>query len=791
MKRVHPNKKKTAAREKAEAARQNHQISMQMGAAAAPAAAESPGQLSTWSWSPTRPRNKGQQSGVSPGKSPTRRSLVKGTELVTAGVGLADVRSHYQRSHSGRDLFAKDRSKDYREAARLRLLYTKGSRFLIDPRRSRYMPVWDVLMMCALVYTATVTPYEVTFVDEGACVTPLFIVNRLVDVLFFADILIIFNLSYQSTSTGVWVTDRRQIGRKYLLGFFIIDLVSILPFYIAPFILAQMEGEQVNCSLGGQLNVENVANNPLMRASQSTKLIKLLRMLKLARVFKASRVLKRFVQDILMTKLELTFALIKVGSLSFALLLIAHWQACIFALVPAFMGPGERSWVQQFVLEQSEAGVEVYPLDLYIASLYWSIMTLTSIGYGDIVPVHSFERALSCFYMIVSAGTWTYVIGTAAGIAATLDPNAVVYHTTMDRLNMFMRERELPREMRLTLRSFFESAREVHQVESDSDLLFKMTPLLQGTVAWRANKPWLDRIWFLRDQHSTREGREFIAALAMKMQLQAYISHERLPIGQLYVLRKGMVVKLWRFLGPESVFGEDMLLGDPNLICHSQAVALTYVETFSLSKDSFEDVAVDHPAPMVEVEKQMRKIRLQRALLRYMADRQGREGARSFVSRDVARGYSYVTEATPLEKQLRELREEVMTRVEGQPVPKRFELRRGSEARASPSGWRSAHGAAAKVSAIVHQVASKQGAPSAGPAASPPTQTLEESQQAPFKQSSPSVDSMASIQAQLADVQQQQRGMGERMQAMAETLEKIHAAILQPHPGRSQGGLVA
>jgi hypothetical protein len=91
----------------------------------------------------------------------------------------------------------------------------------------------------------------------------------------------------------------------------------------------------------------------------------------------------------------------------------------------------------------------------------------------------------------------------------------------------------------------------------------------------------------------------------------------------------------------------------------------------------------------------------------------------------------------------------------------------------------------------VHQVASKQGAPSAGPAASPPTQTLEESQQAPFKEPSPSADSMASIQAQLADVQQQQRGMGERMQAMAETLEKIHAAILQPHPGRSQGGLVA
>ena len=71
-----------------------------------------------------------------------------------------------------------------------------------------------------------------------------------------------------------------------------------------------------------------------------------------------------------------------------------------------------------------------------------------------------------------------------------------------------MRERELPREMRITLRDYFTNARNVHAVSGDSDLLAKMSPLLQGTVACRANKPWLDQIWFMRNLGQTREERE-------------------------------------------------------------------------------------------------------------------------------------------------------------------------------------------------------------------------------------------------------------------------------------------
>ena len=85
-------------------------------------------------------------------------------------------------------------------------------------------------------------------------------------------------------------------------------------------------------------------------------------------------------------------------------------------------------------------------------------MTVTSIGYGEMLPANSSERLLCTFFMIISAMVWAYILSTAAGIAATLNPNTVLFHNTMDQLNYFMRERSLPGKLRKELRHYFEVA---------------------------------------------------------------------------------------------------------------------------------------------------------------------------------------------------------------------------------------------------------------------------------------------------------------------------------------------
>ena len=46
-----------------------------------------------------------------------------------------------------------------------------------------------------------------------------------------------------------------------------------------------------------------------------------------------------------------------------------------------------------------------------------------------------------------------------------------------------------------------------------------------------------------------------------------------------------MAVRLWRFLMANAVWGEDMMVPEQRYACHAQAVALTYLEAFALSRD--------------------------------------------------------------------------------------------------------------------------------------------------------------------------------------------------------------
>lgn len=71
---------------------------------------------------------------------------------------------------------------------------TKQTRWLVDPN-STPMKVWDMVVLALLLFTATVTPYEVAFLSSrlgdpaevsDSELNVLFFINRIVDVLFLA-----------------------------------------------------------------------------------------------------------------------------------------------------------------------------------------------------------------------------------------------------------------------------------------------------------------------------------------------------------------------------------------------------------------------------------------------------------------------------------------------------------------------------------------------------------------------------------------------------------------------------
>ena len=51
------------------------------------------------------------------------------------------------------------------------------------------------------------------------------------------------------------------------------------------------------------------------------------------------------------------------------------------------------------------------PATVYVWALHWSVMSITSIGYGDISPTHDVEYVVCSVCMLGGGILWAYLIG--------------------------------------------------------------------------------------------------------------------------------------------------------------------------------------------------------------------------------------------------------------------------------------------------------------------------------------------------------------------------------------------
>ena len=70
-------------------------------------------------------------------------------------------------------------------------------RYVIDPRKSKYLKYWDSVAAAALIFTALVTPLEVGFLHRAESADePIFVANRVVDVIFLFDVFLQFFIAF-------------------------------------------------------------------------------------------------------------------------------------------------------------------------------------------------------------------------------------------------------------------------------------------------------------------------------------------------------------------------------------------------------------------------------------------------------------------------------------------------------------------------------------------------------------------------------------------------------------------
>ena len=443
---------------------------------------------------------------------------------------------------------------------------------------------WDLSVSLLLLYVSFVTPYDIAFMGEDGDLVGFFgilfiLVKYAVDFVFWCDLVLQFRIAWHDEENKVMYEWKRAVVR-YAESFFFIDLLSCIPYGI-------IANAFVN---SGNSSGDSIA---------VLKLLRLLRLFKLAKLLRASRILRRWE-----TQIHVKYGYRRIAAFISIIVLVSHFMACMYYLV-SNSSDHPDAWVKN----PEYAGYT--NAQFYILSLYWSIMTITTIGYGDISPQSTEERLIAILFMAIGACLYSYIVGTMCSVVQGLNVTKNEFQNRMDAINEYMEMSYFPTHLRRRIRAYMYYQRDsVGNIEMAEQQLFEsVSPALKLMCAYFKYHVLLENVPYFH-----RAPQQFISELALLLKHCVFMPAECImSVGEvgleMYFLRRGRAhlevpgadggPAIVQKLEDGDHFGErGMLFGAKRL---ATVRCLVYCDTCALTKSDYNSVAEHHPDVQAEI----------------------------------------------------------------------------------------------------------------------------------------------------------------------------------------------
>jgi CRP-like cAMP-binding protein len=252
-----------------------------------------------------------------------------------------------------------------------------------------FKQTWETINILCLVITFIYVPIRLSFLFEKAVPTTVSVIDRLIDFFFFVDLILNF---FTPTIVGVEMAYKhKRIAVEYLKTWFLVDLISIVPF------------DEVALNLvPDQDDPSDRTKAHLERFAHLAKAMRILRLFKFLRAFRLRKQSKNFFKEIFKWIFGESFILDFMNSLA-SIVIIVHIAACFWYFVGNIQS-GNRNWLSLGHFNDEPL------MDKYVVSVYFAIQTFTTVGYGDIPSVTTPEIFMRIVLMFV--GTIVYSIFT-------------------------------------------------------------------------------------------------------------------------------------------------------------------------------------------------------------------------------------------------------------------------------------------------------------------------------------------------------------------------------------------
>ncbi|XP_053568361.1 potassium voltage-gated channel subfamily H member 1 [Bombina bombina] len=288
-----------------------------------------------------------------------------------------------------------------------------------------FKTTWDWVILILTFYTAILVPYNVSFKTKQNNVAWL-VVDSIVDVIFLVDIVLNFHTTFVGPA-GEVISDPKLIRMNYLKTWFVIDLLSCLPY-----------------------DVINAFENVDEGISSLFSSLKVVRLLRLGRV---ARKLDHYIEygAAVLVLLVCVFGL------------AAHWLACIWFSIGDYEVINEdtdtlrnESWLVQLGISigtpyrfnvtgsgKWEGGPSKD--SVYISSLYFTMTSLTSVGFGNIAPTTDGEKIFAVAMMMIGSLLYATIFGNVTTIFQQMYANTNRYHEMLNSVRDFLKLYQVPK----------------------------------------------------------------------------------------------------------------------------------------------------------------------------------------------------------------------------------------------------------------------------------------------------------------------------------------------------------
>ena len=304
-------------------------------------------------------------------------------------------------------------------------------------------------------------------------------------------------------------------------------------------------------------------------------------------------------------RLKIRAAYVTILKRTMVTIVFAHCNACLQFLISVLEGLPADCWVVRAGIHSTPS----HPVSIetqYLASIFHAVSQMLAVGYGVVLPERDSEYITFVISLVLGANLYAVFVGTLISVIEDANGSHREYCKRTDMLQTWMTQRQLPRDLRRKLETYYEILFPGGHAFDDVQILSSLSaPLIEEVSRHKCAR----LLQQLEIDWATAPG--LARRLSLLLERQVFVGgniilYEGQRAAGMYFISAGcamihrghtFIKKLSASNGIYSLFGEMALLSDEGRANATVSVPHhAYCDTSMLRAENFADLVFAYPS---------------------------------------------------------------------------------------------------------------------------------------------------------------------------------------------------